>query len=87
MSDESICLDSPTSGTGQPDPAVRFQACGTDPGRQRWVFDRSAQSVVHSNSGLCLTRAEEGTSDEIVLRKCDGKNEAQKWTFEEENWH
>jgi hypothetical protein len=28
-----------------------------------------------------------GTSDEIVLRKCDSKDVLeQKWTFEEEDW-
>jgi hypothetical protein len=85
MSDESICLDSPTSGNGQPDPAVRFQACGTDPVRQRWLFNASKQSVVHSKTGLCLTKPEEGTSDEIVLRNCVG-SESQKWKFEEEEW-
>jgi len=84
MADESVCLDSPSAGNGDvSDPGVRFQACGIDIHRQKWIIH--PEKIVHAKTGLCMARAKGGTSDELILESCK-ETESQKWSFLEEDW-
>ena len=68
MGDESVCLDSPAA-SNQNEASARFQACA-ELDRQKWKYDAEAGSLVHVDSGKCLTRPEAGTSDAVALRPC-----------------
>ncbi len=84
MADESVCLDSPSAGNGDvKDPGVRFQACGIDLYRQKWIVQ--SEEILHAKTGLCLAKAKGGTSDELILESCSS-TESQKWTFLDEEW-
>ena len=72
MGDESVCLDSPAA-SNQNEASARFQACA-ELDRQKWKYDAEAGSLVHVDSGKCLTRPEAGTSDAVALRPCRWAN-------------
>ncbi len=88
MSDEGVCLDAPTAraeAEAAAESTVRFQACAGDP-RQRWRLD--GLSLVHVESGQCLTRPEGGTSDQLTVTACGrgGGGGQQQWRFEDIQW-
>ncbi|XP_006616311.1 polypeptide N-acetylgalactosaminyltransferase 3-like isoform X2 [Apis dorsata] len=81
MTDESVCLDAPENDTHQTTPKVKIMACNSHI-RQKWQYDKQAQTFLHLSSGMCLqSNNEEGP----VIAACT-KNMDQKWLLESIPW-
>ncbi|XP_016912868.1 polypeptide N-acetylgalactosaminyltransferase 3 isoform X3 [Apis cerana] len=81
MTDESVCLDAPENDTHQTTPKVKIMACNSHI-RQKWQYDKQAQTFLHISSGMCLqSNNEEGP----VIATCT-KNMDQKWLLESIPW-
>ncbi|XP_043787723.1 polypeptide N-acetylgalactosaminyltransferase 3 isoform X3 [Apis laboriosa] len=81
MTDESVCLDAPENDTHQTTPKVKIMACNSHI-RQKWQYDKQAQTFLHISSGMCLqSNNEEGP----VIAACT-KNMDQKWLLESIPW-
>ena len=85
MSDESLCLDSPTVSDLDDESTVRYQAC-IEVDRQMWVYDKRSLSMIHAESKRCLTHPESGTSDILNLQLCHHQSLEQKWELISEKW-
>ena len=81
MGDESVCLDS--INWKEKGGEVRFGAC-SEVERQRWRVEGT--QLVHEDSGRCVGRAGEGTSEVLVLEEC-GEGSKQDWQMIEEKWN
>ncbi|XP_046394938.1 polypeptide N-acetylgalactosaminyltransferase 1 [Ischnura elegans] len=100
MTDESVCLDSSvtTQQLEKPNLRVTMLAC-TGTNRQKWVYDKTARSLVHSSTGLCLdvqSRGSGGNSSSkpqdkktpatiVALSHCMGKS-TQQWILDPVPW-
>lgn len=82
MADESVCLDSPAAM--EDEATVRFQAC-IESERQKWQVDSEKMTIMHAETGKCLSHPTAGTSDILTLQPCSGKV-IQQWTFHEHQW-
>ena len=83
MTDESVCLDSPTVHN-DPESSVRFQAC-SELDRQRWVYNPKTKHLTHFETEKCVVRTTGGTSDTLILSDCKLPNA--KWELIPDAWH
>jgi len=85
MSDESVCLDSPTVSEVDDESTVRYQACNQID-RQVWIYDDTTRNFIHAESGKCLTHPHAGTSAILNLKLCQEQSSEQMWELVEEQW-
>jgi len=99
MGDESMCLDCPNWDNDSA-PGVRFSSC-QELDRQLWDLlpsegtsagwklnfgkEEKISKIMHRLSGKCLTVSRGGTSDTMILTKCDN-SDFSFWYFVKYSW-
>ncbi|XP_055884830.1 probable N-acetylgalactosaminyltransferase 9 isoform X2 [Biomphalaria glabrata] len=73
---EEACLDS----SGQDGSRVSLRPC-TGQQNQKWIHDKSKNTIVHQASGKCLDTGGQKSGDNVVVNTCS-ENGNQKWTMQ-----